>query len=334
MSTDLLPDTHIPQPLRPLMQALAGAAVRLAHLISRNGLDGALGAHAGTNADGDGQKALDVLADDLFLAAARAGAVRHYASEEQDGVLDLGQGSLALAIDPLDGSSNIDTNVPVGTIFALYPAAERPEDSFLRATSQQIGAGYMIYGPQTALMLTFGQGVQRYVLDRDAGRFVLVNPQVSIPADADEFAINASNYRHWPEPVRTWVDEALAGTEGPRGKNFNMRWIASLVAELHRIMTRGGVFLYPNDSRKGYENGRLRLLYECAPVAMLVVQAGGGATDGARPILAQTVQSLHQRTPLVFGSRDKVARIAAYHAAPGADSALFGKRGLFRADAT
>jgi fructose-1,6-bisphosphatase I len=331
---DVLPVNHIPAHLRPLMLAMAAAAIRLSHLISRNGLDVALGAPAGTNADGDGQKALDVLADDLFLAAALQGGVRHYASEEQDGVLDLGPGSIALAIDPLDGSSNIDTNVPVGTIFALYPAVDAPDDSFLRPASQQTGAGYMIYGPQTAMLLTFGNGVQRYVLDRDAGRFVLVETQVSIPADSHEFAINASNYRHWPEPIRTWVDEALAGTEGPRGRNFNMRWIASLVAELHRIMTRGGVFLYPSDSRKGYEKGRLRLLYECAPVAMLVVQAGGSATDGMRPILAERVQALHQRTPFVFGSRDKVARIAAYHAAPGGDGALFGKRGLFRADQT
>ncbi|MFN4203010.1 MAG: class 1 fructose-bisphosphatase [Tabrizicola sp.] len=327
----VLPIDHVPMQLRPIMEELARAAIALSRLISRNGLDGALGALAGTNSDGDAQKALDVIADDLFQTAARKGGVRHFASEEQDEVVTLGpDGQFALAIDPLDGSSNIDTNVSVGTIFSLYEAAAEPEASFCRPVSEQVGAGYVIYGPQTAMLLTFGQGVQRYVLDTEAGRFVLTDPKVVVPTESSEFAINASNYRHWPKPIRFWVDDAVAGIDGPRGKNFNMRWIASLVAEVHRIMTRGGIFLYPSDERKGYEKGRLRLLYECAPIAMLVVQAGGGATDGTDPILRQRVERLHQRTPFIFGSQGKVARVAAYHDMPEAEAALFGKRGLFR----
>lgn len=326
-----LPETHVPEPLRPLMQSIATASISLARLIARNGIEHKLGADAdATNAGGDSQKALDVWADDLFLKAARDGGVRHYASEEQDRVVDLGTGDWALAIDPLDGSSNIDTNVSIGTIFSIYAAADTPDASFLRPVSEQVGAGYVIYGPQTALVVTLGQGVQRYALDYDTGAFVLVEPQVSIPPESNEFAVNASNYRHWPKPIRAYVDDCVAGVDGPRGKNFNMRWIASLVAEAHRILARGGVFLYPADDRKGYERGRLRLLYECAPIAMLCAQAGGGATDGTDPILQMRVETLHQRTPFIFGTRAKVARIAAYHDMPEIESALFGRRGLFR----
>ncbi|NEY90387.1 class 1 fructose-bisphosphatase [Tabrizicola oligotrophica] len=308
------PPAHVPPGLLPLMEAVAAAAMTLAARIARNGVAEHLGAAAGVNSDGDAQKALDVIADEVFLAAARAGGVRHYASEEQETVLDLGAGAWALAIDPLDGSSNIDTNVSVGTIFSVYPAAAHPEASFLRPVAEQIGAGYVIYGPQVALVCSFGQGVQRYVLDLDARAFVLVDVAAAIPPAAAEFAINASNYRHWPAPVRAFVDECLAGTEGPRARNFNMRWIASLVAEAHRIFIRGGVFLYPADGRKGYEAGRLRLVYECAPMAYLAVQAGGGATDGQGAILDMVPATLHQRVPFVFGSRAKVDRVAAHFA--------------------
>ena len=312
-----MPTDHVPADLRPLMQALAGAAIALAGRIARNGIAEHLGAVAGTNSDGDAQKALDVIADGLFLDAARQAGVAHYASEEQDAVIDLGAGSLALAIDPLDGSSNIDTNLSVGTIFSIYRAAGSPEDSFLRPVGEQIGAGYVIYGPQVAMLCSFGEGVQRYVLDPDAGAFVLADRAVQIAPAAAEFAINASNYRHWAPPIRAFVDECLAGTEGPRGRDFNMRWIASLVAEAHRIFTRGGVFLYPADGRAGYQSGRLRLVYECAPMAYLVVQAGGAATDGLRDILGLQATGLHQRVPFVFGSRVKVARVAE-HVAGGA----------------
>ncbi|ARC36942.1 class 1 fructose-bisphosphatase [Paracoccus yeei] len=321
---------RIPAGLRPAMTALAGAAAELAVLIRRGG---DLGAAVGTNADGDGQKALDVIADEMFCTALRGAGVRWLASEEQEQALALDpQGSLAVAIDPLDGSSNIDTNVSIGTIFSIYPAEDTAEASFLRPTRQQIGAGYVIYGPRCAMMVSFGDGVQQYLLDPDTGAFRLVDGRLTMPDCSFEFAINASNYRHWSRPIRAYIDDCVAGIEGPRETNFNMRWIASLVAETHRILTRGGIFLYPSDARKGYERGRLRMLYECAPIAFLIEQAGGRATDACEPILDQAATALHQRTPLVFGSAEKVARVAAYHDLPETEvSALFGHRGLFRA---
>ncbi|KFE33530.1 class 1 fructose-bisphosphatase [Thioclava atlantica] len=317
--------------LADTMTRLTGVGARLARIIARNGLDGNLAEAAGTNAGGDGQKALDLIADDMFMDALRDGAVCHYASEEQDEVVDFGAGTLALAIDPLDGSSNIDVNVSIGTIFSIFPAAETPEASFLRPGTEQIAGGYIIFGPQTALVVTFGNGVQQWVLEPGTEIWTRVADPKPLPTETSEYAINASNYRHWPQPIRAFVDDMVAGAEGPRGRNFNMRWIASLVAETHRIITRGGVFLYPGDDREGYERGRLRHVYECAPIAMLVTQLGGGATDGADPILTALPDRLHARTPFVFGSASKVARVAAYHDLPQDETnALFNKRGLFR----
>jgi fructose-1,6-bisphosphatase I len=230
----------------------------------------------GTNSDGDGQKALDVVADRLFRGALAGAGVAWYASEEEEDVVALDpKGPFAIAIDPLDGSSNIDVDVSIGTIFSIYPAAVDGSSSFLRSVSDQLAAGYFIYGPQTSLVVGFGDGVQKYTLDLDIGRFVLTNPKLRVPERSNEYAINASNYRHWASPVRAYVDDLVAGSEGPHGKDFNMRWIASLVAEAHRILIRGGVFLYPSDDRKGYQQGRLRLLYECGPIAFLAVAAGG-----------------------------------------------------------
>ncbi|MTH76741.1 class 1 fructose-bisphosphatase [Paracoccus aestuariivivens] len=322
--------TQIPGEFRPVMQALAEAGAKLSVLIRRGG---ELGRPVGTNSDGDGQKALDVLADDLFRSALGRAGLRWFASEEQDSAIELNpSGRLAIAIDPLDGSSNIDTNVSIGTIFSIYPDEATSEASFLRPMRQQIAAGYIIYGPRCAMMVTFGDGVQHYALDPDTGVFRLVETRLVMPDCSFEFAINASNYRHWSRPIRAYIDDCLAGLDGPRETNFNMRWIASLVAEAHRILIRGGVFLYPSDARKGYERGRLRMLYECGPIAFLIEQAGGQASDACEPILMQTVGTLHQRTPFVFGSTEKVARIAAYHDLPDTEvSALFGNRGLFRA---
>ncbi|ULB12060.1 class 1 fructose-bisphosphatase (plasmid) [Cereibacter azotoformans] len=326
-----LEDLGLNPELADVMQRLARVGGQIARLISRNGLETDLAAGVGTNAGGDGQKALDVIADDAFRAALAGSAVAHYASEEQDEVVTLGEGALALAIDPLDGSSNIDVNVSIGTIFSIFPTAESPEASFLRPGTEQIAAGYIIYGPQCALVCSFGRGVHHWVLDLDAGIFRRMADIRPLPAETSEFAINASNYRHWPKPVRAFIDDLMAGADGPRGKNFNMRWIASLVAETHRILMRGGVFLYPGDDRKGYERGRLRHVYECAPIAFLIAQAGGGASDGCDPILTALPDRLHARTPFVFGCAGKVACVAAYHDLPGQEtSALFGTRGLFR----
>ena len=323
----------IPSALYPAIAAIAGVARDLSAVIARGPLGAALGAEIGTNTDGDGQKALDVMADEAFAAALVGTGVRWYASEERDSVneIDAG-GTLALAIDPLDGSSNIDVNVSIGTIFSILPAEDDPKASFLRRGSDQIAAGYVIYGPQTAMVVSFGEGVRLYILDRDSGAFVLAAEKIGIVRSSREFAINASNYRHWLKPVRAYVDDCLSGTEGPRRANYNMRWIASLVAETHRILTRGGVFLYPADAREGYARGRLRMVYECAPIAFLITQAGGGATDGCDPILTRIPESLHARTPFVFGSAENVEQVSVYHDLPEQEiSALFGTRGLFRA---
>ena len=318
--------------LADVLARIATTSARIARMIAQGGIKDDLAATVTASDHGDAQKELDVIADALFTQALTGTAIRHYASEEQADSVTLNPGgTLALAIDPLDGSSNIDVNVSIGTIFSVLPALETPEATFLRAGSAQLAAGYVIYGPQTALVLTTGRGVGRWVLDPETDRFVRVKDAALIPGTTTEFAINASNYRHWPAPIRAFVDDLVAGADGPRGKNFNMRWIASLVAETHRILTRGGVFLYPGDQRAGYERGRLRHVYECAPIAMLVEQAGGAATDGFDRILDLVPDGLHARTPFVFGSAEKVARVAAYHDLPQSEtSALFGNRSLFR----
>lgn len=323
----------VPEALRPAITALCRVAVDLSRVIGLGALEGRLGESVGANTDGDVQKALDVMADDAFAAALKGAGVRWYASEEQDEVVEIdADGGLALAIDPLDGSSNIDVNITIGTIFGIQPALDEGEATFLRAGSNLIASGYFSYGPQTTLVITFGDGVRQYILDRDAGIFKPVTAPSGITAESSEFAINASNYRHWSKPVRAYIDDCLAGADGPRAKNFNMRWVASLVAETHRIMRRGGIFLYPSDDRKGYEQGRLRLVYECAPIALLIEQAGGKATTGSQRILDRVPDSLHARTPFVFGAPAKVDHLTSYHDLPEAEvSALFGNRGLFRA---
>jgi fructose-1,6-bisphosphatase I len=331
-SAEVIATDRMPAGLAPVIVALCEVSRDVAAIIAKGPLAGALGAGVGENTDGDQQKALDVMADEMFEAALRKTDVRYYASEEQEDVLELNpKGKYALAIDPLDGSSNIDVNVSIGTIFSIFEAKDGAEESFLRKAREQIAGGYVIYGPATALVVTFGNGTMMFTMDPDTKEFVLTNPAMSIPVTSQEFAINASNYRHWTKPVRAYIDDCLAGDTGPRDRNYNMRWVASLVAETHRILSRGGVFLYPGDARPGYERGRLRMIYECAPIAFLIEQASGKATDGCDPILDQSAQTLHGRTPLVFGSSEKVDRVAAYHDLPDQEiSALFGQRGLFR----
>jgi fructose-1,6-bisphosphatase I len=329
---DPMADATVPAELRPAVGAIANAARDLAELISRHQIAADLGATLSVGGGGDRQIALDVIADTAFADALSAAGVRYYASEERESAEELAPGgALAVAIDPLDGSSNLNLNIPVGTIFGLYRAAATPEATFLRPGSAQIGAGYVIYGPQTVMMLSFGAGTFRLVLDRASGTFVPVG-QVHVPPCGAEYAINASNARHWPQSVRAYIDECVAGADGPGGENHNMRWIASLVAEAHRVMTRGGVFLYPADARPGYQRGRLRRLYECAPIALLVEQAGGKATDGHARILDQMPSAIHERTPFVFGSAGPVDRVASFHETRELElTALFGERGLFRA---
>jgi len=322
----------IPTDLGGVVIAMCDVGKAMAHKIARGALEGAMGAAVGDNTDGDVQKALDVIADEMFFDALVPTGVKWYASEEREVVIPCNpNGTLALATDPLDGSSNIDVNVSIGTIFSVFDAKEDATESFLRPGTEQVAAGYIIYGPQCGLMVTFGNGTLSFIPDPDRGEFVLLSDALRVPATSSEFAINASNYRHWAKPVRAYIDDCLAGETGPRDKNFNMRWVGSLVAEAHRIITRGGIFLYPRDAREGYENGRLRMVYECAPIAMLVEQAGGLATDGSDRLLEQQVKTLHGRTPLIFGTPDKVSRVATYHDLPENEtSALFREQGTFR----
>lgn len=315
--------------------ALAAGAAQISRLVAGGPLGGAHGeATGGANADGDAQLALDLRANGYMLAALHGAPVAYFASEEEDAILTLTPDApVSVAVDPLDGSSNVDVNVSIGSIFSILPTeAAGATATFFRPGVAQLAAGYFIYGPHTALVLSLGQGVDLFVLDPVSGAFRLARRSLGIPPQTKEFAINASNYRHWFPPVRTFVDDCLEGSEGPRGKNFNMRWVASLVAETHRIFARGGVFLYPADRRPGYERGRLRLLYEAFPMAFLAEQAGGAATDGIERILLKVPVELHQRTPLVFGSAEDVACIAGYHLDPSLVRdlpPLFRDRGLF-----
>lgn len=334
---DRTSDSDLSTAVTAVISALAQSAAKITELLRRGPLGDTLGDTTGdANADGDVQKKLDLIANDIIQEALAGTGTCYFASEEEDAIVTLDEnGSVAVAVDPLDGSSNIDVNVSVGTIFSIYPAEkEGATASFFRPGSEQLAAGYFVYGPHTALIVSTGQGTQEFILDPEDGTFKLVEANVEIVPTTSEFAINASNYRHWREPVRTFIDDCLQGAEGPRGKNFNMRWVASLVAETHRIFSRGGVFLYPGDNRQSYSSGRLRLLYEAAPIAFLVEQAKGGAIDGADRILDLSATELHQRVPLIFGSIEKVERIRNYHLEPGFsrnDSPLFRSRGLFSA---
>ena len=285
----------------------------------------AMGALETENVQGEVQKKLDVLANDILLSAcARAPALAAMASEEMEDVhpvRDLGEAAAYLLLfDPLDGSSNIEVNVSIGTIFSVLPAPRgtparaATAADFLQSGRNQVAAGYVVYGPQTTLVLTLGQGVSAFTLDPETGRWVRTQERVAVPAETKEYAINASNLRHWAEPVRRYVEECLAGETGPRGKNFNMRWVGSMVADVHRILMRGGVFLYPWDAREPNRAGKLRLMYEANPMAMLVEQAGGAAFDGHGLTLDARPEGLHQRVSVMLGSRAEVERLQRLHA--------------------
>ena len=298
------------QPVAAAVAALAAVAADLSATIRRADATARLGAVRGSaNADGDDQKKLDVLADEMIASAlANCAGVAAYLSEERDSAMGLDDGGdVIVASDPLDGSSNIDTNVSIGTIFSILPAA----GGYLQLGRNQLASGIFVYGPQTTLLVTFGDGVFAFQLAEDR-EFYDMGWQVQIPPETSEFAINASNSRHWRAPVSHYIADCLAGVDGPRQRNFNMRWVGSLVADGWRIFRRGGIFLYPADARKGYETGRLRLVYEANPMAMLVSQSGGRASDGQQEILAITPTSLHQRVPLVFGSANEVDEFMNY----------------------
>ncbi|GLS15907.1 MULTISPECIES: class 1 fructose-bisphosphatase [Hydrogenophaga] len=300
----------------------------------------------GVNVQGEEQKRLDVVSNAYFTEMTEwGGHLAGMASEEMDHPYQIPsthqRGKYLLVFDPLDGSSNIDVNVTVGSIFSVLRAPQAVIDSgrdvveadFLQPGTQQLAAGYALYGPTTMLVLTVGNGVAGFTLDPNLGQFMLTHPQLQVPEDTQEFAINASNTRFWERPIRRYVDECLAGRTGPRGKDFNMRWIASMVAEAHRILMRGGVFMYPRDTKDPSKPGRLRLLYEANPIGFIMEQAGGRASTGREPMLTVEPTSLHQRIGLVFGSRNEVERIERYHREPAAsrdDNPLFAERSLFR----
>ncbi len=308
-----------------LLNDIVTACKVISNMVNQGALVGVLGSAESENIQGETQKKLDILTNEVFIKSNEwAGHLAAMASEEMDTIYDIPvrypRGKYLLTFDPLDGSSNIDVNVSVGTIFSILRCAggcDNPtERDFLQAGTQQVAAGYALYGPSTMMVLTTGKGVNGFTLDQNIGEFILTHPDMTIPADTREFAINASNMRFWEPPVKRYVQECLDGKEGPRGDDFNMRWIASMVAEVHRILTRGGVFLYPMDSKmksKGL-GGKLRLLYEANPMSFIVEQAGGGSITGTGRIMDLQPESLHQRVPVILGSKNEVERILGYHA--------------------
>ena len=319
-------DGHIPGDLRLLLEVVARACKSISQAVNKGDLGGILGVADTENVQGEVQKQLDIIANEVLIEANEwGGHLAAMASEEMDSIYVVPnrfpQGEYLLMFDPLDGSSNIDVNVSIGTIFSVLkkpndkPDVIEPvsEQDFLQAGARQVAAGYCVYGPQTTLVLTVGNGVAMFTLDREQGSFVLTKENVQIPPDTKEFAINMSNMRHWDAPVKRYVDECLAGKEGPRGKDFNMRWIASMVADVHRILTRGGIFMYPWDKREPEKAGKLRLMYEANPMGWLVEQAGGAATNGRQRILDIRPEKLHQRVSVVLGSKNEVERVTQYH---------------------
>ena len=308
--------------LRLLMEVVARAVKAIAVNVSKGALADVLGDAGSDNVQGEAQKKLDVIANDILIQANEwGGHLAAMASEEVEEIRpipsDYPRGGFLLLFDPLDGSSNIDVNISVGTIFSVLkcPEGTAPptEADFMQPGTSQVAAGYSVYGPATQLVLTVGDGVHGFTLDREMGSFIYTHPNMTIPEDTKEYAINASNQRYWEPPVQRYISELQAGKEGPRERDFNMRWVASMVADVHRILTRGGVFMYPMDSKMKAQGGKLRLMYEANPMAMIVEAAGGAATTGRERILSIQPTKLHQRVPVVLGSKNEVERVTRYH---------------------
>jgi fructose-1,6-bisphosphatase I len=312
----------IPAELRLLIEVVARAYKRISISVNKGALGDVMGSADSENVQGEIQKKLDIIANEVLIEANEwGGHLAAMASEEMEGIYVVPnrfpQGEYLLLFDPLDGSSNIDVNVSIGTIFSVLKKSSSDEGvserDFLQAGSQQAAAGYCIYGPQTMLVLTVGEGVVMFTLDREQGAWMLTQEGIRIPEDTKEFAINMSNMRHWAPPVSRYVNECLAGETGPRAKDFNMRWVASMVADVHRILTRGGVFMYPWDKREPEKAGKLRLMYEANPMSFIVEQAGGAATNGKARILDLQPGKLHERVAVFLGSKNEVERVTGYH---------------------
>jgi fructose-1,6-bisphosphatase I len=314
----------VPAELRLLLEVIARACKAISHAVSKGELADVLGAAGTDNVQGEAQKKLDVISNEVLVEAnSWGGSLAAMASEEMDEPYQIPneypKGRYLLLFDPLDGSSNIDVNVSIGTIFSILecpPDVTDPdESSFLQPGAKQVAAGFAVYGPSTVMVLTVGHGTVGFTLDREVGTWVLTQPRMEIPVSTKEFAINASNARNWPAPVKRYIDECLAGKDGPLGKDYNMRWVASMVADVYRILVRGGVFMYPADAK--HKEGRLRLLYEANPMAFIVEQAGGAASTGTQRILDVQPGKLHQRIGVVLGSSEEVERVARYFAEAG-----------------
>jgi fructose-1,6-bisphosphatase I len=312
----------IPSELRLLIEVVSRACKTISHSVSKGALGDVLGASSTENVQGEIQKKLDIISNEILLQANEwGGHLAAMASEEMESFHPIPnrypKGEYLLLFDPLDGSSNIDVNVTIGTIFSVLKAPEGMQEpserDFLQAGTKQVAAGYAVYGPQTMLVLTTGNGVNCFTLDREMGSWVMTQRGIQIPQDTAEYSINASNARHWFAPLRRYIDELEQGESGPRGKNFNMRWIASMVADVHRILSRGGIFMYPADARDPDKPGKLRLMYEANPMAFIIEQAGGAATDGQRRILDIQPTGLHQRVAVFLGSKNEVERVTSYH---------------------
>jgi fructose-1,6-bisphosphatase I len=312
----------IPAELRLLIEVVARACKTISHAVGKGALGEVLGSAESENVQGEIQKKLDVISNEILLQANEwGGHLAAMASEEMESIHPIPnrypKGEYMLLFDPLDGSSNIDVNVSIGTIFSVLKAPEGmgvpTEKDFMQPGSKQVAAGYAVYGPQTVLVLTTGNGVQCFTLDREMGSWVMTQRGMQIPEETKEYAINASNARHWHPPVKRYIDELQAGQTGSRGKDFNMRWIASMVADVHRILNRGGIFMYPADAREPDKPGKLRLMYEANPMAFIVEQAGGAATDGKQRILDIQPEKLHQRVPVFLGSKKEVELVTGYH---------------------
>jgi len=312
----------IPGELRLLLEVVARACKRISLAVSKGDLAGVLGEAGTDNVQGETQKKLDVIANETLLEANEwGGHLAAMASEEMEGVYSIPhrypRGEFLLLFDPLDGSSNIDVNASIGTIFSVLrlpegvtePAAEH----FMQPGTRQLAAGYAVYGPSTLLVLTVGDGVATFTLDKETGSWTMTGNHLRVPEETREFAINMSNARHWHPPVRRYVDELLEGRDGPRGKDFNMRWVAAMVGDVHRILCRGGIFMYPRDTREPDKPGKLRLMYEANPMAFLIEQAGGAATNGTQRIMEIQPTGLHERVAVFLGSRNEVERVTAYH---------------------
>ena len=304
-----------------LIEVVARACNAISAAVGKGALADVLGSAGTENMQGDAQKKLDVISNEILVEANEwGGYLAAMVSEEMEKPHPIPnrypRGHYLLLFDPLDGSSNVDINISIGTIFSVLRCpegmTEPDEAAFLQPGRNQVAAGFAVYGPTTILVLTVGNGVVAFTLDKEMGSFVLTNERITIPADTAEFAINTSNMRHWEPPVKRYIDECLAGKTGPREKDFNVRWIASMVAEVFRILSRGGIFMYPRDAR--YKEGRLRLMYEANPMSFIVEQAGGAATDGRTHILDIQPRALHQRIGVILGSKNEVERVTSYHA--------------------